>query len=330
MNMVSLLAAAVLLDSAYKFGPGVTADYSVAVVFDGFIPIMGGNEGKAAVDMKVKVQGLDPEEQNQRAVSELTAFVISFNEVKLPLEIDDAKAYFPRTTVSLSQQGKVLKTDAPDTTVPVRLPGLDAKRFPDISYLPIELPANGLEADKQWKFTKNFSGSPMEYSCNVAKVDGDLVTVAVSVKQSYENMENEALEVVEKEADGFAKVSTNLTGSGTVVFDAVKGLAVKADIVNDVVSNVTEIKSSKKSVRKLKTELHVKLVEPGGSKAPQKPAPVAKRNPNLLDNVVKFGQDLWNQGSQLLAMAKFAWMAATHTMPVIGPALRNLFPFGGR
>src|SRR5688500_14619030 len=139
MFMLILLVLVATTPIAYGLGPGIKANYDVNVTFDGFIPLFGGQQAKVEVNMAVDVRGLAEDDQKRpRASSEITEFAVLFNGSKLPLTVQSVQEFFPKTTVSLSPQGKILKTDAPDVSLPVRLPGLDAKRFPDITYLPIE------------------------------------------------------------------------------------------------------------------------------------------------------------------------------------------------
>ena len=153
MIMTGLAAALVLAPAAYKFDAGALHTYKVNVQFEGYLPVLGGNEGIVDVKMGVKVEGLKPEGEALRAASELTAFELNFNEVPLPLTLENAVEYFPRTTIQATPLCKILKSDAPNIALPVRLPGLDVKRFPDITYMPLELPAGGLEAGNSWTFT---------------------------------------------------------------------------------------------------------------------------------------------------------------------------------
>jgi hypothetical protein len=129
--LLSLLALATITPVAYRFPLDRPLQYDVQVVFEGYIPLLGGQEGKVEVNLGVKVQGLAPDsDAKPRAASELNAFKILFNGADLTaIGLDSAKAYFPKTTVSLTPEGRVLKTDAPDVEIPVRLPGLDVKRF---------------------------------------------------------------------------------------------------------------------------------------------------------------------------------------------------------
>ncbi|MFM9872868.1 MAG: hypothetical protein ACKVQS_05315 [Fimbriimonadaceae bacterium] len=302
--MVSLVAAAALASSAYRFEAETKLDYDVNVVFEGFLPLLGGNEGKADVKMGVRVNGLEPDDLGIRSTSELTAFEISFNGGKLPLDVESAKVYFPKTTVTSTNLGKVLKSNAPELNLPVRLPGLDVRRFPDITYLPIELSGKELTVGENWKFERLFGDAPMQYDCTVLQVrDSGRVTIAVKVHQQYEVWEDETLEVVPEEKGATARVKTTLDGSGTVFFDVSKGVAVGADMKNATTSDVRDIKSGKTTTRKLNSTLKVRLKgfddKDGGvavKAAPSKPGTLIDQSVGFFRNVWDSGKDLWSQG----------------------------------
>lgn len=258
--MLSLLLSSLLVPISYGFTPGVKATYDVEVIFNGYIPIFGGQEGKVEVSMSVDVEGLAPDaEKRARAASEIKAFGVVFNGSKLPLGLDAVQSFFPRTTVSLSAEGKVLKTDAPDLSLPVRLPGLDVKRFPDITYLPIEFPSEGIEEGKAFTFKKQFGDSNALYTVTPISIKEDSVELDVKMAQTYTVLEDAGLNVVKDEKEAVSRVSTELSGAGKVVFDRKRGMAGSILIDTTAVSKVTTIKTKETTERKLATTLKVKL-----------------------------------------------------------------------
>src|SRR5688500_6347386 len=123
--MLALLAAVALVPVTYDFQPGVKANYKAEVMYDGFIPIMRGQEGKVQDSMDFVVVGLAPDDKkNPQATEELVDISVVFNGSKLPVGLEHVKDFFPKTTVSLTPQGKIVKNDAPDVDLPFRLPGL--------------------------------------------------------------------------------------------------------------------------------------------------------------------------------------------------------------
>lgn len=298
--MVSLVAAAVLASGAYRFDTTTKLDYDVNVVFEGFLPLLGGNEGVADVKMGVRVAGLEPDDLGIRSTSELTAFEISFNGGKLPLDVESAKVYFPKTTVTSTNLGKVLKSNAPELNLPVRLPGLDVRRFPDITYLPVELSGKDLKVGENWKFERLFGDAPMQYDCTVSQLsEAGRATISVKVHQEYEVWEDETLEVVPEEKGATARVKTILDGSGNVIFDVTKGVAVGADMKNATISEVRDIKSGKLTIRKLNSTLKVRLKgaeEKVAHASPAKSGTLLDQSAGFFRNVWDSGKDLWSQG----------------------------------
>lgn len=258
--MLAVLVLAASTPIAYGLGPSVRAAYDVEVTFDGYIPIFGGQVAKVDVKMAVDVRGLVEDDQKRpRASSEITEFTVLFNGSKLPLTVQSVQEFFPKTTVSLTPQGKVAKTDAPNVALPVRLPGLDAKRFPDITYLPIEFPDGGIEVGKPFEFKKAFGDSDVVYSVTPSTITEGAAELDVKLSQTYEVLEDSGGNIVKGLKDAVSKVATTLTGSGKVSFDRKRNLANKVDIEASANSTATNLKSGEKLERKLKTLLRVRL-----------------------------------------------------------------------
>lgn len=268
--MMTLVAAALLLAPLqYAFDAGSKLNYDSKIEFEGFIPILGGNEGKVVVEMGVAVDGLKPTKDGTVcAANEITQFKVTFNEAVLPLDVTSVQSYFPRTTISLERNGKIVESNAPDIKLPVRLPGLDVKRFPDITYVPIQFPDKELVYGDTWTFKKKFGESDIDYTCTVGERKGDAVIIHVAIKQEYELLEDAALEVVTDEKDAERRVKTVLTGSGIVMFDTKRGAVVKAEMVNDALSDVTKLADGTKSRRMLRTTLSLSLHVPKAKAAP--------------------------------------------------------------
>lgn len=289
--MTPILLAAVL---AYGFNPGDKVDYTLKATFDGFVPVLGGQEGKFEVTLGFVVEGVKTAEANQvSAASEAKTFELKVNGAQLMNSVDAIKDYFPRTTVIYEKSGKIIKSDAPDLKLPVRLPGLDAKRFPDITYLPIEFPANEIAIGSQWRFEKIFDGSPIRYDCRVVKLDENRAEISIDAEQSYDALENESMEIVVKEEDAISSVKTKLSGKGTAVLDRKAGRIKSFDMNGDSVSEVTDLKTKKTTTRKLKTRL---LVE---EKAPlTRISGHASENRPFLERILRDINRSWDQQVQ--------------------------------
>lgn len=259
-----LLPQTELIDVSYGFGPSAQHQYNMTVTFDGMIPILGGQEGKASVALGVLVRGLKPEgEEPLRVSSELTKAEFVFNGAKLPLGLENVQDFFPKTTISATKLGKITKSDAPDISLPIKLPGLDVKRFPDISYLPVEFGVAQLKPDMEWSYTKPFGGSNVTYKCKVTSITEKQVLISLELFQEYEVTENEAMEVTTEKEDAVNKVKTVMKGYGKAVFDRALGVFLDFEASATAVSEVTPLDGSEKTKRELKTSLKVKLVQPG-------------------------------------------------------------------
>lgn len=272
--MSALVALALATEVVYKWTPPVTVDYDMVVKMDGFLPILGGNQGVAEVKLGLKVKGAESKAAELKATSELTAAEFKFNEAKLPLGLDNVQEYFPKATVTFSPRGEILANDAPDKKLPVKLPGLDVKRLPDISFLALQFPAKGVTVGDSWTFDKSFGEFPVRYTCTAKKVEGDKVEVEVKVKQDMAYDENQALEVAKDPEDATAHVATSMTGGGLVVFDTARGVVSSVSMDSEAVTSAKDVKSGETKERRLKQTLRLtEKGKPGQSvaSAPAKP-----------------------------------------------------------
>lgn len=261
-SVLNLLVLAALTPIAYNFPLGAKRAYELQATFDGYVPFLGGRQAIVQVNMGIEVQGLTLDDRKRtRVASELTAVKLLYNGAPMPMDLNNVRTYFPRTTISMSPQGKVLKTDAPDVELPVRLPGLDAKRFPDISYLPIEFPEEGIEQGVEWTFKKNLGGTLATYSVKPVKVGDDRVDLEIRIEQTYQTLEDKNHNPIAAEKDAALVVATVLSGKGTAIFDRKLGAITLFAGDTEADSTVTDKATQKKSQRKLHTTLRVKLLD---------------------------------------------------------------------
>jgi hypothetical protein len=258
--MLTLIAAAAAVKLAFSFPVDVKRTYDVNTVFEGYIPILGGQQGKVEVNLVVGAKGLKPAaDGSAQVMSTLEDLKLLFNGAPLPLGLDNAKDYFPPTTISMTPFGATLKTNAPDKDLPVKLPGLDIKRFPDITYLPLQLPEDDAEVGKSYTFKRGFGESDVTYTVTPTKISDDTVEMSVSLTQKYVVTEGENKEITKDPKDAFAKVATDVAGKGTAIFDRQQGVFREVNIAADANSVATEIESKKATERKLHTTLTIKL-----------------------------------------------------------------------
>jgi len=258
--MLPILAYAVLSTPIrYVIPVGTPLRIDVKVTFDGYLPVLGGVNGKTTVDLRVGVSGLPVDEKgNPQAVSEIEDMKISLNGGVLPLGPKNIAEFFPRTTISFSPEGRMLKTDAPDKKLPVQLPGLDAKRFPDITYLPIEFPTTGIEVGKAFTFQKDFGPHRAAYEVTPVSIDEDQITLNVKVQQSWTSWEDARKNPV-AESEAKAELKANTAGKGTAVFDRKRGLVREAKIEADTATVVKDLATGAETRRDLNTTLEIGL-----------------------------------------------------------------------
>lgn len=246
---------------AYSFPVDTHLTYSVKVDFDGYLPLLRGRNALASLTMAVDVFGAPPADNNPRVVSELKTAKMTLNGGTLPVSKDNLEKWFPRTTIEATPEGKQLKSDAPDVKLPVRLPGLDVKRFPDITYLPIEFPKGGIEEGKAFKFQKLFGDSPVTYEVTPTKISPNTVDLTIKLSQNSVTFEDDHRAPTE-EASAVTKVTTELSGEGTAEFDLKRGLVTSLSIEAHSVGQAIDLKTKTEIDRKLKTTLTVSLMKP--------------------------------------------------------------------
>lgn len=233
----------------YGLLAGQSAQFEVQIDFDGYLPVLGGKEAKATVKMAIDVAGLNSESgELLRASSEIAKFQMVLDEAELPFTANNVRAFFPKTTVSFNRRGKATETDAPKTKLPVRLPGLDSQRFPEITYLPLELPA---AEEESFEFTRAFNGLPVKYSVT-RSADQAFKFTLNQTGTRYQLPDGSESTSENPKARGFTFV---LSGSGTAKFDPARGLF--SEVKVSAVQTETPIAGG--SDRKLKTDLRILL-----------------------------------------------------------------------
>lgn len=260
--MAALIAAIAMFQAGYGLGPGVKLGYDVEFAFDGFIPVLGGIEGQAKAKLGIEVAGLPGDKAAPlKASYELKRFALFIGEDELPYSIDRIKPFFPKSNVWFTELGRVVKTDAPALNIPVRLPGLDPKRFADVSFLPVEFASASLEPGQKWTYRKAFGDSTVNYEVEVKGVSEACAELGLSLKQEYTTLEDEAKNVVPKERDAVARVRTRVNGTGIAVYDLKSRVFSRVELVADSLSEATDLKTAEKTERKLRMTTLVKLRE---------------------------------------------------------------------
>lgn len=254
--MLTLLCALAANRILYAFPPGQKITYSMTVSFDGYLPVLGGKNGSAEADLQVGVTGLQPDQSgNPQVRSEIEGLKMTLNGAVLPITAKNVQAFFPPTTIGITPEGRVLKTDAPDAKLGVQLPGLDAKRFPDVSYLPIEFPAEGIELGKPFQFKKRFGPTDMAYTVTPTRVDAVEIDLSVLSSQDYEGYEDSSHNPAPD--SGEYHLFTHVEGKGTVKFDMTRHQVSSAHLEATAKTHVT---GPPNSDRELRTVLDVRQI----------------------------------------------------------------------
>jgi hypothetical protein len=255
--LIPLLTSLVL---TYAFPPGRAVQYDMSVRFQGYVQVFGGKDADIELQMIVEATGQEPDGEGRlQASSEIKSVAMRVNGADMPIEPKNITRFFPRTTISYTPEGKVLKTDAPETKLPVKLPALDPKRFPDISYLPVEFPTGGIEQGKTFEFSKAFGDSQVVFKVTPVAIAEATVNLELRMTQEYSQFEDRFGNPVE--AKPAIKVVTRVTGEGVGAFDRRRGIMAKLQVVANAASVATDLGSGKTSERKLKTTLSVTALD---------------------------------------------------------------------
>ena len=249
-----MLLLGLVLAQTYRLPVGQPVTYQADMRFDGFLPILGVGQGKAEVKGTFEVLG----KTTNSASAKLTAFSVTFNGEKVPIDLDDAQKYVPGGNFTFLPTGQVKSWDAPQVAAPIRVPGLDLRHLPEVLFLPIEFPDAGVEMGKGFKFSLPLSGGPAEYSVRLAGGGGSngagFLGFEFTVHQTFSDFEDDANQVVE-EKDAAAKVVTDVVGKGEGVFSF--GRFTKYSIDDVSTSSATDLQTKRVSTRKLSRHLEV-------------------------------------------------------------------------
>lgn len=254
---VSLYAISFNPNPSFDFPVGSESKFNVKIQFDGFIPLFGGKVGKADVDMVVRALGVEPKKPDLQSVdSEIIELkAVAFGST-LPLNKNNIGQFFPRAIATIETSGLVKHNDAPQISMPVKLPGLDSTRLPEISYVPLVLDEASVKAGKSYEFSRVFNGSPIKYKVTPGGEALEKESFLIEVNQETSGFED-AYGNPAEESGAKSKLKTVLTGKGMAIFNYKlrKFDVVVVETTGD--TDVTNIKTGKTSKRTLKTTLTI-------------------------------------------------------------------------
>jgi len=254
--------AALVATVVFSFAPGTVHRFDVDVQFKGFLPLFGGREGEARVKILARAVGAEPQEKGNFAVeSEIEEFSVEMNGNELPFTKDNVQSFFPKAVAEFKPYGEMVRNEAPKVAMPVRLPGLDSQRFPEVSYLPIQLPPSEVAVGKVYEFDKAFGGSPVKYVAKVEESSEESLKISFKLSQEFDSFENGFGNPVPSEKDASRKISTLLQGEGTGEFSRKRGVFKSFTVTATSKSKVFDLKKtgSAPTERILKNVLTIKL-----------------------------------------------------------------------
>ncbi len=257
--MLALTLAAAL---SYAFPSGTKATYDLTVSFEGYLPILGRPQNKAEVRMAIEVRGGERDAEGNWVIAyEVKEMQASANGVSLPFTVTNVAAYFPPAKLTVSPLGKVLKTDAPNVAMPIRLPGLDSRRLPEISFLPLEFPVQTVESpirkEQPWTFNRKFGDGEITFTAEALELGEKEASFRVTLRQVQTSFEDASGAPARGEAQRAVQLDAILAGTGKVTFSPATGQAAKWEAEYDVKTTATQLKTNETSLRTLATKVKV-------------------------------------------------------------------------
>lgn len=245
----------VLAGLAYSFAPNVDVHYRLEVQMDGYLPVLGGKEGVAKLQVEFTVTGLPPIDGLPRTEHRPVQFKAFLNDAPMPFSLENVSAFFPKATVVFWPSGKVKSTTAPDKPLPTPLPGLDLRRFAEMTYLPCEFPQSGAE---RWTFSREMGGAPMQFEAKVLEKNGTRIAIELSPSQTTVGFEDDNHRSVQSEKGAEYRLSNKITGKGALIFNSELGQIESLDLEALTVTEVRGIINDYAATRRLKTTVSLR------------------------------------------------------------------------
>lgn len=243
---------------AYAFVIGTSASFDVNVQFEGWIPIFGGREGKANVNMTV-VATAQKSDEVESYISKIEAEAFG---VQLPLNSSNVDQFFPKATAVFDATGMVTKNSAPAIKMPAKLPGLDSQRLPEISFLPLVLPKAELKKGEVYTFSRSYGGQDFKYTVTLGEEAESGATFSLKLASKRDGFEDAYGNALETEKGAKKKAHSDLEGSGTARFNKAVGGFDKVEVETIEVTTTEPISGGKKTDKKLRTTLKIKRQTP--------------------------------------------------------------------
>lgn len=254
--------------SATLFGytlPGDPVRYSVELNYDGYLPVLGGLEQTAQVNIGLIVSS----RTDGIATTQLETLSVALRDLEnggwavLPFNEESVRPFFPTSTIRFEKSGRILETDMPKNELPMRLPGLDLQHIPDVTFMFLEFPDKEIEEGHKWSFERKFGASLVKYHAVYLGTDEQGAKFGVQLTQEYEVKEDENNNPTTDESEVAQVVKTKVEGEGTVWFKGPKGLISLVEVTANAVSNVYSMKAGDPvGQRRLRTQFKIKYLGP--------------------------------------------------------------------
>ena len=238
----------------YAFTIGVPVTFDVNVQFEGWIPIFGGREGKANVNMTVVATALKSNEIESH-IPKIDAEAFG---VVLPLNNTNVDQFFPKATAVFDATGTVTKNSAPAIKMPAKLPGLDSQRLPEISFLPVALPKSELKVGESYVFSRSYGGQEFKYLSTLSTETDSEAIFKLKLTSKRDGFEDAYGNSLETEKGAKRKTLALLDGSGTAHFSKALGGFDAVEVVTTETTTSEPLAGGKQTFKKLTTTLKIK------------------------------------------------------------------------
>lgn len=253
-----MIALSLLTLAPFGYALPTASEYEVELRFDGYLPVFGGMEQNAKVELGLSVRG-NPAGGRFEATTSLGALKLSLVDQEtgkfepFTIGMEAIKPYFPDSKVTFTERGDILGTTAPKFDLPVSLPGLHTQHLPEITFLGLQFPAGGVEQGKPWTYSRKLGGFDAQYSAVLVGKDEWGTRFDLTLNQKYSTYEDGFRNQVLEKARAKARVLTHVTGKGTVWFSGPKGMILRSELTAEANSEVYNLgasnSTSKRSLR---------------------------------------------------------------------------------
>lgn len=258
---------------AYRFPISGTAKIDLSLSFDGDIPILGGQHGKANAKAQFEAVFAAPVNGKASITDSLKSFQVDFNGFQLPLTLKDALKYFPTTTFLTDPSGGYESQSKTNIKTPVRLPGLSLDNVPRITFAPFQIPPGLIAVGDQASYDAKIQGGTETVQLKVMMISTDRILLSVHYVSHTSGLEDSAEMVTDDPKSAASKVETTDEGSGTAVYSKKLGMFSGVSITDNAVTKVTAIDTHAKTERKLNRVMTIALQMESPSSSPVNPKP---------------------------------------------------------